>query len=402
MLSRLVADLPGGAYRFPPLADVQPEIRVMTSVDSPDLDLARRLNSGLRRVASARGVDAILLATTAAARELANTAGLCAVSTDQSHCVISTPSHASVCTLDGDSSLQQLVRDAAAQGETIVQHRPFLEVQLASGQRLLAETLLTVPTSDDSGYQGLAFFWRDGLMPTAAQLTLLSGLAWTCCLALRSHQQESNVHELRIEQRSQLAEIEHRARNLLATVRSIIRRSGQTGESEFASHLEARISALARAQGALLIDQRSGPELEDLIRAELTANAIRDSQVVIAGPSWRLAPQVAETMALTLHELTMNALKFGAFATPEGRLEVRWSIEGSPTPHLRWRWIESNVPIVQTTPRRRGFGMELIERVLPYELGAITRYTIADGGAYCEIDLPINERTAVNTDRISL
>lgn len=401
MLSRLVADLPGGAHRIPPLADAQPEIRVMT-VDSPDLDLSRRLHGGLKRVASARGVDAILLATASAAREWANAAGVCAVSADQSQCVISTPSHGSVSTLDGNSSLQQLVRAAAAEGETIVQHRPFMEVQLPSGQRLPAQTLLTVPVNGDSGYLGLAYFWRDGLTPTAAQLTLLSGLAWTTCLALRSQQHESDLHHCRIEQRSQVGEIEQRARNLLATVRSIIRRSGQPADSEFASHLEARISALARTQGALIIDQHSGPELEDLIRAELTANAIRDSQFVIAGPSWRLVPRAAETMALTLHELTMNALKFGAFATPDGRLEVSWSIDSSPAPTLRWRWQESNVHIAQTTPLRRGFGMELIERVLPHELGAVTRYIIADGGAHCEIDLPINERTAVNIDRIPL
>jgi two-component sensor histidine kinase len=372
----------------------------MTSADSPDFDLSRRLNSGLKRIASAHGVDAVLLATATAAQELANAAGLCAVPTDQTYFVISTPGRGSVSTLSGSSALERLITSAAAGSEAIVQHRPSMEVELPSGQRLLAETLLTVPVGADSGYLGLAFFWGEGLMPTAAQLMLLPGLAWTSCLALRAQQHESKLHQNRIEQRSQIVEIEHRARNLLATVRSIIRRSGQNADSpeEFASHLEARVSALARMQGALTIDQHSGPELEDLIRAELTANAVRDNQFTLAGPSWRLRPRAAETVALTLHELTMNALKFGAFTVPEGRLSVSWSIAATPTPTLQWRWTESNVPITQTAPGRRGFGRELIERVLPYELGAVTRYIIADGGARCEIDLPINERTAVNVD----
>lgn len=101
-------------------------------------------------------------------------------------------------------------------------------------------------------------------------------------------------------------------------------------------------------------------------------------------------------MALTLHELTMNAVKFGAFSVPDGRLAVNWSIDRASTPTLRWRWVESNVHIAQTTPSRRGFGRELIERLLPYELGAVSHYTLADGGARCEIDLPINELTAVD------
>lgn len=399
MFSRLVADLPGGAYRVPSLADDQPELRGMTP-DSPDFELSRRLNSGLKRIASARSIDAVLLATAAAAQELADAAGLCAVPTDRTHSVVATPGPGGVSMLNGSSTLQQLIANAVAGGEPIAQHRPSMEVELTSGRRLLAETLLTVPVGADSGYAALAFFWRDGLAPSAAQLTLLPGLAWTTCLALQAQQHETKL----LEQRSQIAEIEHRARNMLATVRSIIRRSGQTAESpeEFASHLEARISALARTQGALIIDQRSGPELEDLIRAELTANAVRDSQFVISGPSLRLVPRAAETMALTLNELAMNALKFGAFSVPDGRLAVSWNITTTPEPTLRWRWVESNVPITQARPRRRGFGRELIERVLPYELGAITSYIIADGSTQCEIALPINERTAVNVDRIPL
>ena len=369
----------------------------MPSADSRDFDLSRRLNSGLKRIASAHGIDAVLQATASAAKELADAAGLCAVPADHSHCVISTPADGSVSTSGDCSPLQRLITEAATgDDEAIVQHRPSMEVELPSGRRLQAETLLTVPLGADSGYLGLAFFWSDGVTPDAAQLTLLPGLAWTSCLALRAQQHRSELDESRVEQRTQISEIQHGTRNVLATVRSIIRRSGRTAESpeDFASHLEARLDALARTQGALLIDQELGPELEDLIRAELAANAVRDHQFAISGPSLRLTARAAETMALTLHELTMNALKFGALSVPDGRLSVRWTIDDAPEPKLHWQWIESNVRVMQTAPLRRGFGRELIERLLPYELGAVTRYTIADDGARCEIALPINERTA--------
>lgn len=369
----------------------------MTSAEGADLEFSGRLNCGLKRIASAKGIDAILIATTKAAHELANSAGLCAVPNDQTHCLIATANDG-VTSLKDNSSLQRLVASAADGGEAIVQHRPNMQLELPAGRRLLAETLLTVPLGEESGFLGLAFFWRDGMSPSTEQLALLPALAWTSCLALRTQQHEGELRQSLAEHRSHISDLQHRARNVLAVVRSIIRRSGNTAESqeEFASHLEARISALARIQGALTIERQPGPELEDLVRTELTANAIRDSQVNIAGPSLRLVSRAAETMALTLHELTTNALKFGALATPDGRIGVSWSIETTPAPALRWRWIESNVRIVQTAPVRRGFGRELIERLLPYELGAVTSFAIGADGARCEIELPINERTAAS------
>ncbi len=371
----------------------------MSPAQNPDLAISGRLNRGLRSIASAKGSDAVLLATRDAAHALAQSAGVCAVPNDRSYCVIATGEDG-VSTLSRDSAMERLVASAADSGETIVQHRPNLEVELPTGRRLLAETLLTVPLGAQSGFLGLTFFWRDGMRPSTEQLALLPGLAWTSCLALRTQQQEEELRECRAQHRSQLLELQHRARNVLAAVRSIIRRSGTLTESQedFASHLEARISALARTQGALIIDQQTGPELEDLVRAELTANAIPDSQVNITGPSLRLSSRAAEALALTLHELTTNALKFGALTQPEGRLDVTWSIASTPEPSLRWRWIESNIRVAQPNPARRGFGRELIERVLPYELGAVSRYTIGPDGARCEIELPINERTTARME----
>jgi two-component sensor histidine kinase len=367
----------------------------VTSADSVDLDISRRLNRGLRRIASAVGTEGVLRATARAAHELANAAGICVIPSDASDGMIATTEDSAVSVLDSGSSLQRLVASAAHGSEAIVQYRPLLELDLPAGRRLHTQTLLTVPLAAESGHMALAFFWIDGAVPSAEQLALLPGLAWTSCLALRSQHDAAELKRSRAEQRSGLIEFQHRTRNVLALVRSIIRRSGQTADSseEFASHLEGRISALARTQGALIIDGQTGPELEDLVRTELIANAVREEQLLITGPSLRLAPRAAETMALTLHELTTNALKFGALTVPDGRIAVSWNIISAPAPTLRWNWTESNVRIAPAEPRRRGFGRELIERVLPYELGATSRFAIAPDGVRCQIDLPLNERT---------
>lgn len=365
----------------------------MTAADGLDLDFTLRLSRGLRRIASAQGENEVLLAAARAAHDLADVAGLCVIPTDPSHYLVATVDESKALVLAGDSSLQRLVASAAAGQDAIVQHRPHMEVELPAGRRFLAETLLTVPLGADSGYLALGFFWRDGRVPSTEQLTQLPALAWTACLALQSRQRADELRNAKEHRRSEIMELQHRVRNVLALVRSIIRRSSDTAESpeEFASHLEARISAVARTQGALIFEGGTGPELEDLVRAELTANAVRESQFDITGPPLRLATRAAETMGLTLHELTTNALKFGALAAPDGHIAVSWSVEDSPA-RLRWRWIESGVSVLQVA-QRRGFGRELIERVLPYELGATTIFTIAPGGVHCEIDLPLNERT---------
>lgn len=373
----------------------------MTSVDNTDLEFTRRLSRGLKRIASAQGRNDVLLATADAAHELAQAAGLCTVSNDHSHCLIATVEDAKVITLEGDSALQRLVASAADAQEATLQHRPRMEVELPDGRRFLAETLLTVPLGPEPGYIALGFFWHNDVTATTQQLALLPALAWTGCLALQSQQRAAELRESREQQRSQKMELQRRSRNVLALLRSIIRRSGATAESpeDFAFHLEARISALARTQGALTIDGHGGPELEDLVRAELIANAVRERQFAITGPSLRLAPRAAESMALTLHELTTNALKFGALTTPNGHIAVSWSVEAEPTARMRWRWIESGVSVPEAPSQRRGFGRELIERVLPYELGATTAFTISPEGVRCDIDLPLNERTTAVEER---
>jgi two-component sensor histidine kinase len=368
----------------------------MTAADTAELDFSRRLSRGLERIASAHTRNDVLVATAKTAHELGRADGLCALPSDHSHYLVSTADDPQVCRLESGSSLQRLVASASDAREAIVQHRPDMEIELAAGRRFIAETILTVPLSAASAYLAIGFFWRAGLSPSTEQLALLPALAWACSLALHAQQQEEELRRTREQQRLQIIELQHRARNVLALVRSIIRRSNDTAESteDFVSHLEARISALARTQGALILDGRAGPELEDLIRTELAANAVRDAQFAIRGPSVRLSTRAAETMALTLHELTTNALKFGALTAPAGHIAVSWSVDNSMTPaKLQWRWIESGVSMAHAEPPRRGFGQELIERVLPYELGACTAFALAPGGVHCEIDLPLNERT---------
>jgi two-component sensor histidine kinase len=373
----------------------------MTSLAGAHIDISQRLSGGLQRIAAAQSRDAVLSAATSVAHELARADGVCALPKDYSHYLISTADDPEVQSLRNSPSLQRLVASAAQAGEGVVRHRPEIELELPAGKRFRAETIFTVPLGLASAYLAIGFFWRAGQAPSADRLALLPALAWATSIALQAQHKDEELQRSREHQRTQTVELQHRVRNVLALVRSIIRRSSYAAESaeDFSSHLEARVSALARTQGSLALDGRVGSDLEDLIRAEFAANAVRDGQFSINGPALRLSARGTETMALALHELTINALKFGALTESTGYISVDWSIDHSPTPPLmQWRWCESGAGTATPVPQRRGFGQELIERVLPYELGARTTVAFAPGGVRCEIDLPLNERTASLSD----
>ena len=252
---------------------------------------------------------------------------------------------------------------------------------------------LVVPLPETSGHTAVVFYWQPWRTPDQEQRRRLELLARTLGLATRMwRREELHAQQLR-EERHAAAELQHRLRNNLALMRSIVRRSNETAESaeQFALHLDARLGALARTQGVLTAAGSAGVDLEELVRTELIASAVPEDVYVLEGPAIRLHSKIAESLGLAMHELTINSLKFGALAAPGGRLAVSWAVTGQPLPRLQLTWIESGVTIVSTAPRRRGFGQELIECTLPYDLDARSALTFDPGGVHCLIDLPLPE-----------
>jgi PAS domain S-box-containing protein len=212
----------------------------------------------------------------------------------------------------------------------------------------------------------------------------------------------TDVDELRgMEQRQRLllAELQHRVRNTLGVIRSIIRRTVQASGSieDLSLHLDGRINAFARVQAAVARDPTAGLDLAQLIADELLAHAAREGeQVVIEGPLVQLQPKAAETLGLAIHELTTNAVKYGALSASEGKIKVTWQVERrTGSPQLVLSWQESGVPGGAATTRRRGFGTELLERTLPYDLQAEVRQVFGAGGLHCTITLPFSDRVAI-------
>jgi two-component system, chemotaxis family, CheB/CheR fusion protein len=200
---------------------------------------------------------------------------------------------------------------------------------------------------------------------------------------------EERLHDLKRRVYAHSFEHRRQVRSLLAIIRAIVRRMGQSSGSveDFAAHLEGRLDALARVQEILLrVDGADGADLAELVSGQFLAEAIPESRIESEGPRVRLSARVAASLALALHELTTNAIKFGALSTPHGRISVRWNIDSHDPKRIRLEWQEQGISIVTDAPRHVGFGTELIEKTLPYELRARTALDFAPGGVHCLIE----------------
>jgi two-component system CheB/CheR fusion protein len=194
-----------------------------------------------------------------------------------------------------------------------------------------------------------------------------------------------------------LGELQHRVRNILGVVRSLVSRTVRSATSleDLAAALDGRLDTLARTQSVFTRADVSTVDLEDLVRDELVSVAAREEQLAIEGPRIRLRREAAETFALALHELTTNGVKYGALVEPAGRLSVTWRLLNTPNgPRLSLEWRESGVRALDVRPKRSGFGRELIERGLPYELGASTSLEFVQGGVRATIEVPLTDKIA--------
>jgi PAS domain S-box-containing protein len=202
-----------------------------------------------------------------------------------------------------------------------------------------------------------------------------------------------DIRELHRHQQVLLAELQHRVRNTLGVVRSIVRRTAESSQDveDMSSHLQGRLAAFSRVQAAVTRTPVGGVEFRAVVDDELLAHAARESEAVfIKGPDLSLKARPAESLSLAIHELTSNAVKYGALSRGGGRLSIRWDVEQRDgAPWLRLVWEELGMELSPEPPARRGFGMELLERTLPYELDAVTRAEFRPSGLCFTLELPL-------------
>src|SRR5712692_5503470 len=139
-------------------------------------------------------------------------------------------------------------------------------------------------------------------------------------------------------------EVDHRARNALALVQSIIRLTKSDNIANYTSAVEGRIKALSVAHAILSATRWEGADLRGLVDEELAPYKTGHERIVVKGPDVVLRPSAAQTLALTLHELTTNAAKYGALSSSSGRIELSWEIQDG---NLITHWREVGGPAIR-------------------------------------------------------
>lgn len=192
-------------------------------------------------------------------------------------------------------------------------------------------------------------------------------------------------------------ELQHRTRNLLSVIQVIFDRTMDKHVTldSFATVFAARLDAIGRVQTYLSrLVQGEKVTFDGLLRTELAAHAVSLQQITLDGPPGvRLRSSTLQTFALAIHELVVNAVKYGALANPNAHLSVRWEVEEgdeqSPLLHVHWEETGVHPPDVDTSAPQLGYGRELIERALPYQLKARTCYEMMPEGVRCSISVPV-------------
>lgn len=205
------------------------------------------------------------------------------------------------------------------------------------------------------------------------------------------HLEDENARLRRLlEQNGMPGALRHQVRNGLGLMRAVLRRSveGKLNVEDYAAHLEGRFDALLRVQTLLLSSPDGCIDLNTLVLDELLSHAIQDGdRAKVSGSDVRIEARQAELLGLVLHELATNAIKFGALMSSEGYIEVAWTIE--PCRKLRLVWAETGCRRSNSTPASHGFGMEAINKMLPYQLQAESLVEFLSEGLRCTIIVPL-------------
>jgi two-component sensor histidine kinase len=190
------------------------------------------------------------------------------------------------------------------------------------------------------------------------------------------------------QQKVLTAELSHRVKNALAVVSSIAERTLPDGEAK--NDLIGRFLALGHTHDLLSQAGWAEASLQEVVLGELAPHILDDgSNATVNGPPVMLKPQAALLLALVIHELVTNAAKYGALSAPGGCVQLTWSITGGGAQHLELMWAERGGPKIDDLPKR-GFGTELIERGIRFELQGETEIGVVDDGLHCRMVIPVN------------
>ncbi len=199
--------------------------------------------------------------------------------------------------------------------------------------------------------------------------------------------------EEQAQSRMLIDELNHRVKNTLSTVQSIVAQALRNASDPevIREAIESRILALSRSHDLLTRENWESAGLRDVVDAAMEPFGVADGRserFKVTGQNIRFPPKAALALGIAFHELATNAVKYGAFSGETGCVRIAWSIEPSPQgARVLLYWHEENGPPVMP-PSKKGFGSRVIERGLALELGGTTHLDYLPDGVVCTINIP--------------
>ena len=262
-------------------------------------------------------------------------------------------------------------------------------------EKLIRVTKEALARGDRHAETELEVIWPDGsrhwLLLRAELQDIENGLpARTIGVALEiTDRKKAEEHQHLL-----INELNHRVKNTLATVQSIVTQSlrNATTAPEARDAVEGRLFALSRAHDVLTRENCDGAYLSEMVQHAIEPfQENRGRRFEVSGADIRLPPGIALPIAMALQELGTNAAKYGALSNTTGRIAITWTTQDEAgAPHLTMVWREMDGPSV-SVPTRRGFGTRLIERSLAQELNGSVEIAFAPTGVVCTIDAPLRD-----------
>ena len=186
-------------------------------------------------------------------------------------------------------------------------------------------------------------------------------------------------------------ELNHRVKNTLANVLSILAlsRRGATDLDQFADTFSGRVRALSATHNLLMQSSWGATKISAVVDAELSPfYDSANTRVLVAGDDFDVAPNDALSLGLLIHELITNAAKYGALSNATGRVLLSW--HKAEERHVLFEWLEQDGPRVPDQPKR-GFGSDLIEKIISRELHSDIKLEFPRSGVRCRFLVPLRE-----------
>ena len=255
------------------------------------------------------------------------------------------------------------------------------------------KSLVMTPVRPKDPLAAIGAYWARPRQPTADEVTKLEIMARATATALDSAGVYASLSEALERRKFLLRELDHRCKNTLAAVQAIadqtLRRA--TSPEHFVEAFNGRIGALGRAHELLTRGAWGDAKLSEVVGQALTPFCgVRGLTIAVSGPDVSLAPETAVAMHLTVHELAVNATKYGALSVEGGRLDVSWSADPVEAA-LDFRWVERGGPPVKA-PVTRGFGSRLIEQGVAKEMGGRSEMLFDPEGLQFRLRTPWSAR----------